>query len=571
MGSRREDSVSSHSFDEQRWVIQIRQHLDEDELEEDDNGVPVSIFTVPKLLSAIKPEAFKPQLVAIGPYHHWKPELYEMQRYKLSAARRAQKKWRKSQSFKLQSVVDQISKFERRIRACYHRYLDLIGETLAWMMAVDACFLLEFLKVYGPPIHEGEGRSLVRVSSRMAHLVDFTRRKSAHNAIVRDLMMMENQIPLFLLRKLLELENNWGSSRAEEALAEMVSGFCAEISPMKIMAFSASEVAESGHLLDVLYRMMVPWPNSKEDQDFAQDEPDGTEPESSGPSTTGHCHHFRKLLSSLRAFFSSILSSSPFRQLQRLLTSRPLKLLLKLPRMILTSLPLFSFLKAPLEFLVFSDENNDEGTSSNKEASISKPPLMEELHIPSVTDLCNAGVTLSLATGGISSIQFDPSTGSLSLPSISLDVNSEIIIRNLVAFEAASAPGPLIFTRYTELMNGIIDTEKDVALMRERGILLNRLKSDEEAAELWNGMSRSVRLTKVEGLDRVIEEVNKYYGRRWRVVMAKFVREYVYGWWRGLTVLAAVALLLLTAVQAFCSVYICSRWLSITATPVGRP
>ncbi|ERN14279.1 putative UPF0481 protein At3g02645 [Amborella trichopoda] len=569
MGSRPEDCASSQSFDEQRWVIQIRQHLDEYDLEEDDNGFPVSIFTVPKPLSTIKPEAFTPQLVAIGPYHHWRPELYEMQRYKLSAACRAQRQWQKSQGIKLQSVVDQISKFENRIRACYHRYLDFSCETLSWMTAVDACFLVEFLKVYGPPIHGEEGKSLVRVSSRMQHLVDFTRRKSAHNAIVRDLMMMENQIPLFLLRKLLELENNCVSNQAEEAFAAMVSGFCAEISPLKIMAFSAKEFAESGHLLEVLYRMMVPRPNAKEDQEFDQEEPDGIEPQRSEPSTTDYCNQIRSLLSSLSSFFSSVISSPPFRRLRSLLISRPLKFLLKLPWKILTSLPLFSFLKTPIEFLALSGEKNEDGTSSNKDASISKPPLMEELHIPSVTDLCNAGITLSLSTGGISSIQFDPSTGSLSLPSISLDVNSEIILRNLVAFEAASAPGPLIFTRYTELMNGIIDTDKDVALMREKGILVNRLKSDKEVAELWNGISRSVRLTEVEGLDRVIEEVNKYYGRSWRVVMAKLVREYVYGWWRGLTVLAAVALLLLTGVQAFCSVYVCRRWLAITAAPVG--
>ncbi|ERN14276.1 putative UPF0481 protein At3g02645 [Amborella trichopoda] len=557
MRYRREASASSQSLDEEAWVIQIRHHLEQEEIEGDDNGVPVSIFTVPKPLSNIKPEAFTPQLVGIGPYHHCRPELYEMQRYKLSAARRAQKQWGKLHCYKLQSVVDHISKFESRVRACYHRYLDFSGETLAWMMAVDACFLLEFLKAYG---RRGEGESFARVSSRMENLVDFTRRKSAHNAIIRDLMMMENQIPLFLLRKRLELENSWGSNQVEEDLASMVSGFCAEISPLKVKPFSDKEVSQSGHLLEVLYRMMVPWPNSQEDQEFDQAEPDCIEPESYEPSTAGCCD--RELLSSLRELFSSVMSSPPFRPLQSLLNSRPLKVLLKLP----WNIP---FLKTLIVYLIFSDKSNEERASSNVEGSISKAPLMEELHIPSVTDLCNAGVTLSPSTGGISSIQFDPASGSLSLPSISLDCNSEIIIRNLVAFEEASAPGPLIFTRYTELMNGIIDTKRDVALMRERGILVHHLKSDKVVAELWNGMSRTVSHNKVEGLDRVIEEVNKYYGRSWRVVMAKFLRRYVYGWWRGLTVVATVVLLLFTGMQAFCSVYVCRRWLSITAAPAG--
>ncbi|KAJ8536188.1 hypothetical protein K7X08_034589 [Anisodus acutangulus] len=66
-------------------------------------------------------------------------------------------------------------------------------------------------------------------------------------------------------------------------------------------------------------------------------------------------------------------------------------------------------------------------------------------------------------------------------------------------------------------MNGIIDTAEDVALLRERGIVLNRLKSDDEVANLWNSMSKSVKLTKVQLLDKVIEDVNKFYNGRWKL------------------------------------------------------
>ncbi|KAI7985308.1 putative UPF0481 protein [Camellia lanceoleosa] len=81
--------------------------------------------------------------------------------------------------------------------------------------------------------------------------------------------------------------------------------------------------------------------------------------------------------------------------------------------------------------------------------------------------------------------------------------------RNLVAYEACNASGSLVFTRYTELMNGIIDIEEDAKLLGEEGIILNHVKSNKEVAELWNGMGRSFRLTKVPFLDKVIEDVNK--------------------------------------------------------------
>jgi hypothetical protein len=88
-----------------------------------------------------------------------------------------------------------------------------------------------------------------------------------------------------------------------------------------------------------------------------------------------------------------------------------------------------------------------------------------------------------------------------------------------VAFEASVAPGVMAFTRYTDFMNGMIDAEEDVKLLRQSGIISNHLQSDGEVASLWNNMGKCVRLTKVEYLDNVIEDVNRYYNRKWNVVV----------------------------------------------------
>ena len=125
-----------------------------------------------------------------------------------------------------------------------------------------------------------------------------------------------------------------------------------------------------------------------------------------------------------------------------------------------------------------------------------------------------------------------------------------------MAYEASTVSGPLVLARYTELMNGIIDTKEDVKLLREKGIILNHLKSDEEVANLFNGMSKSIRLT---FLDKAIEDANKYYNGRWKVKMREFFKTYVFGSWQFLALLAAILLVLLMTLQAFCSVYSCSR------------
>ncbi|GLJ14861.1 hypothetical protein SUGI_0241760 [Cryptomeria japonica] len=62
------------------------------------------------------------------------------------------------------------------------------------------------------------------------------------------------------------------------------------------------------------------------------------------------------------------------------------------------------------------------------------------------------------------------------------DFLTEVVLRNLVAFEASAAPGALIFTRYTDFMNGIIDIDEDVRLLTKSGILFNHLADGGQVA-----------------------------------------------------------------------------------------
>ncbi|XP_030457517.2 putative UPF0481 protein At3g02645 [Syzygium oleosum] len=546
-------------FDEIRWLIHIRRTLEE-ELE-DETEVPVSIFSVPKALISSDPELYTPQQVAIGPYHHWRPEMYEMERYKLAAAKRSQKQLQK---IKFQNLVEQLVKLEPRVRACYHKYLDFNGETLAWMMAIDASFLLEFLQIYAIK----EGKMLLRVSSRMSHLVDFAGRKSAHNAILRDIVMLENQIPLFILRKMLEFQFA-SLDEADDMLLVMLIGFYKEVSPFKVMeALPKIQVSVCAHLLDFLYDIIVP--KEEEQPEIVEEEENSEDKKGKGispvASSSSGTNYIKQLCDAIWNLLSK-LHKGPIEMLKRLLISNPVKLLLKLPWTILSKLPFFSVLAQPLESL-FSSQEKEDGKSENESSNLHKPPSVEEIAIPSVSDLSNVGVCFVATNGSLSSIGFDTKMATLYLPAISLDVNSEVFMRNLVAYEASNASGPLVFARYTELMNGIIDSDEDVKLLRERGVISNRLKSDEEVAKLWNSMSKSIRLTKVPFLDKAIEDVNKYYDGRWKVKLGKFMKQYVFGSWQFLALLAAIALLLLMTLQAFCSVYSCSRIFHIKATNI---
>lgn len=175
-----------------------------------------------------------------------------MERVKLAATKRLQKNL--ETSLKLEHFVDQLRKSELRIRSCYNKYLNFNGETLIWIIVVDASFLLEFLQ---------EGR-----------VIDYSRRKLlAHNETLRDIVKLENQIPLFVLRKILEFKLS-SLELADDVLLAMFMKLFREISPFEIIKEDHPEIqiSQSAHLLDFLYEMIVPKLEEKSDIEELEDQ-----------------------------------------------------------------------------------------------------------------------------------------------------------------------------------------------------------------------------------------------------------------------------------------------------------
>ncbi|KAK7821282.1 putative UPF0481 protein At3g02645 [Quercus suber] len=521
---------------DQEWVIQVSRALEEG-LQDNDEGIPVSIFSVPKTLLSFKPEAYIPQLVALGPYHHHRLELLEMERYKLTSAMRLQKKLKE---IKFRDLVNQIAESDSCIRACYHRFLEFDQETLSWMLSIDASFLLEYLQTYSTKMED----SLMRITSKMAHLIDHTHRKTAHHAVLRDIIMLENQIPLFLLR---EVHSFYPREDHDEELATMLIGFCKHLSPIKCIDEQnfKEECFTKSHLLELLYYMVAP---------KLQLVADNSEQEK--PKEDKENGYFQSILNGL-----CYINLAPLRLIIKIFNSKAMKLLVTLPFIIISYICNLKN-KSDITNLISSAEAVAEDAQSVSNEIKDESPKVEEIEIPSVTQLLKIGVKFRPSKGGLGTINFDKSSGTFYLPAIHLDGNSEVVLRNLVAYEACIAPDVMVFTRYTELMNGIIDTEEDVKILREAGITMNRLKSDEEVAMLWNGMTKSVRVTKVPILDKAIEAANACYSGCWRNKMTGFIKQYIFGSWPCLTFLAANVLILLSTLQAACSMYNCSKLLA---------
>nr|XP_043617287.1 UPF0481 protein At3g47200-like [Erigeron canadensis] len=152
-------------------------------------GTGASIYRVPDRLRAVEPKAYEPNIVSIGPYHHGAYRLQAMAKTKWDFFRRIFHSTNPNRP-NLKQVVDQVKQMEHEARGCYSEELKISSLNFNKIMLIDSCFIIELLK---------ETKEL-----------DF-RKKSSHikrwmlPVLQRDLIMLENQIPLFVINKVYEL------------------------------------------------------------------------------------------------------------------------------------------------------------------------------------------------------------------------------------------------------------------------------------------------------------------------------------------------------------------------------
>ncbi|KAF5748106.1 hypothetical protein HS088_TW04G00056 [Tripterygium wilfordii] len=143
--------------------------------------VPATIFQLHNSVKQVKPEVYTPQLIGLGPFHHFRAELSHMQKDKF-----------------INTVKTKEEKLS--ISGGYNKLFNLDPDDLVWMTVIDALLLLELLseKFKSSDEHQGEGYEYPVAGKELVQ-----------NAILRDVMMLENQIPLILLH---DIAKKMGSS-----------------------------------------------------------------------------------------------------------------------------------------------------------------------------------------------------------------------------------------------------------------------------------------------------------------------------------------------------------------------
>ncbi|XP_027122147.1 putative UPF0481 protein At3g02645 [Coffea arabica] len=506
------------------------------------------VFHAPDNLRDTKPEAYTPQLVGLGPYHHFWPQVQHMESHKRATVLDYLEGLNKEDFIKL--VEEGPEDFEPKIRSCYDRYLDLDKETLAWVVIVDGLFLLDLIDYLGSeePNKNNPG----------SEDVEKDRIYSKPEALAADVFMLENQIPIVLIQEMRAiLQESFDIDSDAELFGKFVR-FCDKYSPLKLTSDSTSRneaFDNKKHLLHFMYQMIVknnirdfnpetiPQDNRNNNHDSVGigDEVrkiSQTNQEHYGESRAGAiakavASHAGEFLEHAIEEFDSALSDAKMAGI-------------KLPGNV-----------EKVTNILRNLQKNIQHVNHKKDGS-----LGDQIGIPSASRLY---IFLKMKFKplpkdcGIGNITLDGEKRILCLPVITLRANSEVILRNLVAYEATSKMGSTQMRDYVDLMCGLIRSEKDVEMLKRSGVIETKIP-DEEIFKMCNGFTKSDEkpdeVSKVAG---TVKEVSNQFNDV-RIVKASRccmkVSADCVKFWRPLFPIFVVLLLLF---QSICEIWDCRR------------
>ncbi|KAB8726144.1 hypothetical protein FH972_026417 [Carpinus fangiana] len=383
-------------------------------------------------------KAYQPELLAIGPYHRGKDDLKQMEDHKLLYLQQLLQ--RKNES-SVERYIKAMRELEERARRCYAEPISLSTNEFVEMMLLDGCFLIELFRKFEKKDLRGECDPIFQLRWMLYSLV-------------HDVLLYENQLPLFVLTKLMEMTQVPNQQDKHSIL--IFTHFSAScILPRRGQTESIDESLQNiEHLLALAHKYVAP----------------------------------------------------PYEQIDR-------------------------------------GEN-----------------VVEWNSIPSATKLQEAGVKLRKLEGvNLFDIKFN--NGVMEIPPLNIEDRSESLFRNLIAYEEYSRSNHHNYvTDYVSVMDYLINSPKDVELLRQRGIIENWLGDDEAVSTMFNKLGDCVGVSNL-CYAQIFRDVNKHCRRRQNVWVAKLRHNYFNSPWALISVLAAAFLLMLALTQTIFSVlsYIVSK------------
>ncbi|KAJ4745732.1 hypothetical protein LUZ62_080137 [Rhynchospora pubera] len=153
-------------------------------------------------------------------------------------------------------------------------------------------------------------------------------------------------------------------------------------------------------------------------------------------------------------------------------------------------------------------------------------------------------------------VEFHKRKGILQLPHLKLDSSQTTLLVNLIAFEEFKPSEDRILTSFILLLDGLINTKKDAELLHSCGVITNKLSSIEMVSEFFNDMGN---ICKVDYNNHYckdqFEDLNNYYQSKWSRHRAILQHEHFKSPWAAISMAAGTSLLIMAGLQTAYNIY----------------
>lgn len=447
----------------------------------------ITIFRLPSYIRERNKNFYEPRIVSIGPYHRRRADLKCMEGQKKQYL---QQMLSENPDVTLDDYLGVLRKLEPEARRCYYENIEMDSDEFLEMLLFDACFIIQLAVNWSFPDY------------------DIVQNVSWNVPLIKtDLLMLENQIPFFVLRCVFDLY-----STRDEDTSTLISP-SSDVSMSGGTEFDKASLGEDSEpekasLFDVLVTFL------QHNEEFSVPEGD---------------HYYDHLLD---FYYQCYMRTQGF-------PTKPRK-----------KFRLFEILRPKKAFpLVSSIKRLTMRRRLHMIAQQRKPRM-----IPCATELQEAGITFKKAEiKSIFSVQF--SHGVLRIPYMSVEEATRPQIMNLIAFEQCSGQEDKPLTSYAVFMDCIVNTQRDMLILQQKGIIENKLANEKAAAEFFNQLRYCCYPDyEKHHLAELFQNVKTFCDSSWQKNRAKLYRDYFSNPWSIISFIAAIVLLLLTFVQTLFTV-----------------
>ncbi|CAL5038591.1 unnamed protein product [Urochloa decumbens] len=479
----------------------------------DGNGTKCRlIYKVLQCNRASDPNAYEPTVLSIGPYHHGSPSLLPMEKEKWLCLDYILKL---NCNRSLHDYLAVVTSLEREARICYSEDNIRNSRTFVEMLLLDSCFILVCLNgIAGtkmlPGIHEQCSQDLDKLSEILMeqNQVDAHQRKNQVNRMepdnsqnqestgqgeqwynssaVYDLLLLENQIPFFIVTKIYELLVDDASTTHRlltNNLAYFIEGVLLHL-PLSIR--DADRPKDFDHLLHLCYMYFKP---SCSTQHNHQKKNNG-----------GHLH---KLLCWSCKYFRISIDSE-------------------------------------------ANEEDPQSDAHFKDTyavkQLKRWRRAEEYH--------EAGIEFSERVfdkqNPHSLLDIEYRNGTVHVPCLPIDDKSGTLFRNLLAFEQSCPALGNDIASYVYFISQLISVPDDVSLLARKGVIVHQLDSDEEVSSMFAKLFEYVvyDFSSENYLKSLCHTMEAHYQNRLNRWMAWLWHKHFGNPWLGFTALASIVMVL---------------------------